>query len=572
MERQRTLLIGLFAILSYFLFLTWQQDHAPKTNNNITTTDNSEIDVGLPQASTEVELNESTPNIDTSVPMEPDDAQPIQNDNISLIEVQTDLLQLTINPVGGNIVGASLNNYTMGIHSKEVVSLFTRNDQRVYFAESGLIGKTTPDGSSQKALFRSDKANYTLGNSDLILDIPLYYTNQDGVRFIKTYRLRKGSYLIELDYQVINNSDQPLKTRLYTQLLRDQLPDTAKSAGLGMNAYLGGAYSTQETKYTKYAFSDIVDDIVDDSKPLHVKTQGGWVAIIQHYFLTSWIPAKDKMNTLYTLKTGENLAIGAFQPAVAILPGTQHHLKAELYVGPKNQEKLKKIAPGLELTVDYGVLWWIGQPIFALLKMLHSLLGNWGAAIIMVTFTVKLLLFPLSNAQYRSFAKMRKLQPKMQALKERYGDDRQKMGKATMELYKKEKVNPLGGCLPLVIQMPVFFALYWVLMESIELRQAPFMLWIHDLSIQDPYYILPLIMGASMYLMQKMQPTAPNMDPMQQKIMQFMPVMMTVFFLFFPAGLVLYWVVNNTLSIVQQLAVNKMIEKEDLKIAAKAKG
>ena len=238
-------------------------------------------------------------------------------------------------------------------------------------------------------------------------------------------------------------------------------------------------------------------------------------------------------------------------------------------MGPKVQKQLAEIAPGLDLTVDYGVLWWIGQPIFWLMTLLHSVFGNWGVAIIMVTVIVKLLLFPLSNAQYKSFAKMRKLQPKLAALKERYGDDRQKMSQAMMELYKKEKVNPLGGCFPLLLQMPVFFALYWVLLESVELRQAPFFGWIHDLSQQDPYYILPLLMGASMYLMQKMQPTAPNMDPAQQKIMQFMPVMMTVFFLFFPAGLVLYWLTNNILSIVQQVAVTKMMEQDEPRKASK---
>ncbi|RMH47617.1 MAG: membrane protein insertase YidC, partial [Gammaproteobacteria bacterium] len=227
-----------------------------------------------------------------------------------------------------------------------------------------------------------------------------------------------------------------------------------------------------------------------------------------------------------------------------------------------------EIAPGLDLTVDYGVLWWIGQPLFWLMKAFYSLVGNWGVAIILVTIVVKLLLFPLSNAQYRSFAKMRKLQPKLQALKERYGDDRQKMSQAMMELYRKEKVNPLGGCLPLLLQMPVFFALYWVLLESVELRHAPFFAWIQDLSAQDPYYVLPLLMGVSMWVMQKMQPTAPNMDPMQQKIMQFMPVMMTVFFLFFPSGLVLYWLVNNTLSIIQQVVITRMMEKDELRKSA----
>ncbi len=568
MERQRSILIGLFAVVTYFLFLAWQEDYGntqeypqPATHEVAANLPDTAVDIPESQSSIPVASTQS------AVPVTDVVSQKVSK---QLIQIKTDVLQLSIDPVGGNIVSSKLLAFTVAKNQKEVVYLLTNENDRVYLAESGLLGKNTPDGSAQKLTFSTTSNEYVLGENQNILEIPLTVSNSDGVIFTKLYRLRRGSYLVDLDYSVENNSNESLNTRLYTQLLRDQLPNESQGGGLGMQAYLGAAYSTQETRYQKYDFEDIADDIVEDKKPLKEKTQGGWVGMLQHYFLTAWIPEQDKVNTLYTLKTGDNVAIGSFQPAVAIAPGIKTQFKAQLYVGPKDQDVLETIAPGLDLTVDYGILWWIGQPIFALLKMLHSLLGNWGVAIIMVTVVVKLLLFPLSNAQYRSFAKMRKLQPKMQALKERYGDDRQKMGKATMELYKKEKVNPLGGCLPLLIQMPVFFALYWVLMESIELRQAPFMLWIEDLAIKDPLFILPLLMGASMFLMQKMQPTAPNMDPTQQKIMQFMPVMMTVFFLFFPAGLVLYWVVNNTLSIAQQLAVTKMIEREDEKTAQKS--
>jgi len=339
--------------------------------------------------------------------------------------------------------------------------------------------------------------------------------------------------------------------------MRDTLGTEENKSGVGMRSYLGAAYSTEESRYEKFKFDDFSDE------KLNTTTNEGWVAILQHYFVAAWVPDNKQKNQIYSLTPGKNVVIGLVQPSETLSPGEKKTFKAQLYAGPKNQEKLRSIAKGLDLTIDYGFLWWISQPIFALMKIIHALVGNWGVAIILVTMVVKLFLFPLSNAQYRSFGKMRKIQPKMQALKERYGDDRQKMGQETMKMYKKEGVNPLGGCLPLVIQMPVFYALYWVLLESVEIRQAPFMLWIQDLSLKDPYFVLPLLMGLSMYLMQKMQPTAANMDPMQQKIMQFMPVVMTVLFLFFPAGLVLYWVVNNTLSIIQQTYVTRKMDRED---------
>jgi YidC/Oxa1 family membrane protein insertase len=324
-----------------------------------------------------------------------------------------------------------------------------------------------------------------------------------------------------------------------------------------MPTYRGAAYSSVEKRFEKYDFDDIA------SVNLNLATQGGWVAMLQHYFVSAWVPDAQENNQLYTrMVQGDQAVIGYKGPVRTIAAGSVENIKASLYVGPKDQDKLEALAANLSLTVDYGFLWMISQPLFWLLVKIQSLVSNWGVAIIVITLIVKGLMYPLTKAQYTSMAKMRKLQPKMQALKERFGDDRQKMGQATMELYRKEKVNPAGGCFPLLLQMPIFLALYWVFVESVELRHAPFALWITDLSAKDPFFILPVLMGASMYLMQKMQPMTVQ-DPMQQKVMQFMPVMMTIFFLWFPSGLVLYWLVSNVITIVQMKMIFAGIDKAE---------
>ena len=564
MEKQRSVLIFAFAIVSYFLFIAWQEDYSVTSAPVEATTS---VEETIPSYVEESPVEEST------VPQESLAEQASSTPEImevavqraALITVTTDLLQIKIDPRGGDIVESSLLKYPLVKGQDQPVRLLKRNRDRTYVAQSGLLGKNTPDGSNKKALFKVSANEFTLQEGEEIVEVLLTWTNSEGVTFNKIWRLKRDSYLVDLEYQVVNKSNTSLNTKLYTQLMRDQLEVDTKQEGLGMRAYLGTAYSTDDELYNKYDFEDIVDE------KLSVQTQGGWVAILQHYFLSAWVPTQQQANKIYSLTSGEKIVIGTIQiNTESVAPGTEHKFKAGLYIGPKIQDDLAKIAKGLDRTVDYGVLWWIGEPIFAVLSFLQTIVGNWGFSIILVTFVVKLFLYPLSNAQYRSFGKMRRIQPKMQLLKERYGDDRQKMGQETMKMYKKEGVNPLGGCLPLLVQMPVFFALYWVLMESVEIRQAPFIFWIDDLSLKDPLYILPLVMGASMWLMQKMQPTAANMDPMQQKIMQFMPVMMTAFFFFFPSGLVLYWVVNNLLSIGQQTFVTKMMEREDAN-RAKAK-
>ena len=360
-----------------------------------------------------------------------------------------------------------------------------------------------------------------------------------------------------VEYLVENNSDSRWQANLFGQIKRDNSPaPAADTSGMGMQPFLGVAITQPDERFTKFTFEDMAEE------PFKAKLPGGWIALIQHYFLSAWIPTADQSHTYSTRVTRSGFNIAGFtSPALVLDPGQSGTTGASFYAGPKDQYSLEEISPYLELSVDYGWLWWIAQPLFWLLTNIFSLVGNWGVAIILLTVLIKAVFFKLSAASYKSMANMRRVQPKMADIREQFADDKQKQSQAMMELYRKEKINPMGGCLPILVQMPVFIALYWVLMESVELRHAPFFLWIKDLSVMDPYFVLPLLMGASMFFMQKLNPPPP--DPMQAKIMQWMPVMFTFFFLWFPAGLVLYWVVNNLLSMAQQYVITKRIEAAD---------
>ncbi len=569
MELQRNFILVGLAAISYFLFMAWQQDYAPKpqpeyeqataVNEQKTTQQEfpSEADTQFEEISVEQaeELPETTPTVSDS------------QDNARLISIETDVFKLLLDPRGGDFVLGQLKKYPLVQEKPEdPITILKNNNNRVYTAMSGLIGSGMPESVKPRALFSTEQYDYKLTDSADSLVIPLTWVNEQGLVIKKIISLTRGSYLIKVNYRIENTSATKLSGTFFGQLKRDQILEESNSGGgLGIRAYMGSAYSTKEKRYERYDFEDM------NEANLKISTQGGWVAYLQHYFISAWVPDQEKVNQITTLTPGDMGIIRVMSPKVTVNPGETLEVGGGLYIGPKIQDDLEAIADGLDLTVDYGFLWWIGQPLFYLLNWFNSIIGSWGLAIIMVTIAVKSIFYPLSNAQYRSFAKMRTIQPKITALKERIGDDRQKMSQAMMELYKNEKVNPLGGCLPLLVQMPVFIALYWVLLETVELRHAEFYFWIHDLSAKDPYFILPLLMGASMFLMQKMQPTNAAMDPMQQKIMQFMPVIMTVFFLFFPAGLVLYWLVNNLLSIAQQLYVTKKIEKEFAEKAARKK-
>ncbi len=569
MESARTFLFILFAFLTFLLYQEWQADHAPVKIEKAPI--ESSIESYQPDL-TKQDIIEITPKSDDStfddlsskVPQEVSDAKVAENNpiNANPIVVTTDSLRVIISPSGGNFVSAELIKFkeTLDENSQPINILENRNG-RVFLALSGLYGEDAPDYKKNKAVYQSSQSNYVLQDGQESLVVDLTWTNKNGVEYIKRFTFHNNQYVVDVAFIVNNTTNEKIANRMFTSLKRDTGDvEGQEQSGLGMRSYVGPAYSTADEKYQKYDFDDLEEADLKES------TINGWIAILQHYFVTAWVPVSDTIHTIDT--SNQNLGkAGLTQIRITqdwqwIKPGESQTFAAKLYVGPKIQSDLENVAEGLELTVDYGFLWWIGRPIFFLLIFFQGFAVNWGLAIILVTIAIKTLLYPLARAQYRSFAKMRLLQPKMTAMKEQYGDDKQKMSMKMMELYKKEKVNPLGGCFPLLIQMPVFISLYWVLMESVELRHAPFILWIEDMSVMDPYYVMPLLMGASMYLMQKMQPVSPAMDPMQQKMMQMMPVFMTVFFVFFPAGLVLYWLMNNLISISQQLYITKQFNAE----------
>jgi len=569
MESVRTFLFILFAFLTFLLYQQWQEEHAPAK------VEKAPIETSIENyqpTEVQTQLSENTP--DNQSPEDDLSSQlPITENavaenlqlpltELSPIVVTTDMLKVVISPTGGNIVSAELLKFkeTLDDNSPPINILENRNG-RVFLALSGLYGKGAPDFDKVVTKYNSIQSNYQLTADQESLNVDLTWTNEQGVEYIKRFTFHANQYVIDVSFTVNNASNDKIVNRMFTALKRDTGEvEGQEQSGMGMRSYIGPAYSTKEDKYQKYDFDDL------EETDLNEATTDGWVAILQHYFVTAWIPISNSTHTIDT--TNNNLGkttlaqIRITQDWVWIEPGETKNFSAKLYVGPKIQSDLEDLSEGLELTVDYGFLWWVGQPIFYLLTLFQSFTINWGFAIILVTIAIKTLLYPLARAQYRSFAKMRLLQPKMASMKEQYGDDKQKFSMKMMELYKKEKVNPLGGCLPLLVQMPVFMALYWVLMESVEIRHAPFILWIEDMSVKDPYYIMPLLYGASMFLMQKMQPVSPRMDPMQQKMMQMMPVFMMVFFFFFPAGLVLYWLFNNLISIGQQLYITKQFNKE----------
>ena len=484
-----------------------------------------------------------------------------QSASTDLVRIETDVLSLEIDPKGGVIREADLLEYPVSLDQPdEPVRLLQDRSGFTYIAQSGLVGSKNAPAPDHHARFQVEKPVYRLDDGQEVLEVPMTW-EQDGIRVTKTYLFKRGSYAIDLRYQVENTTQAEWRGQQYRQLTR-----SPSSQGMQlMYTYTGGVYAgTPAGGGDRITYEKIDLDEMGKLK-LQKDLQDGWAAIIQHYFLSAWIPANaDQVNQYYTLQSRNDgftvYSLGMMSPVTTVAPQSSETLESILYVGPKIQSNLAPLAQGLELTIDFGMLTVISEPIFWLLDLFHSWVGNWGWAIVLVTLVIKLLFLWPSAISYRSMARMRAVTPKMQALKERFGDDKQRLSQEMMKLYQKEKINPLGGCLPIVIQIPVFIALYWVLVESVELRQAPWILWINDLTQKDPYFILPLLMGASMFLQQKLNP-AP-VDPMQKKIFQWLPVVFTVFFAFFPAGLVLYWFVNNLLSIVQQAIITRRVEKQ----------
>ncbi len=539
MENQRTLLYITFFFILFLIWQAWQQDYGPKPEAAVAQTES--------QVSMDAVVPTDTPTAisitDAAVP-----GADMSAVDRKVVHVVTDLMDLEIDSKGGDIRRLDLLQYPKSAEEKDVpFDLMSSNESYFNIAQSGLISSSS-EAPNHHAIYSVSQDEYRLEDGRDELKVTLVW-QQAGVLVNKIFTFKRDSYAIDVEH-VVKAGTETWTGSEYRQLVRGQ-SDRGQSAFI--YTYTGGVVYNDEIKYDKVEFSDIAD------KDLKLDMKGGWVAMIEHYFLTAWIPDQQQNNFTYSKHPNPNRYIlGMRSPATTIAAGEEARFKSQLVAGPKLQDRLEVIAPGLELTVDYGVLTILSKPLFWLLKVFHGIFDNWGWAIIFLTITVKLVFYKLSETSYRSMAKMRKVAPKLQSLKERYGEDRQGMSQAMMRMYKEEKINPLGGCLPILVQIPVFIALYWVLLESVEMRNAPFALWITNLSEQDPYYILPLLMGASMYIQQKLNP-AP-MDPMQQKIFQFMPVMFTVFFLWFPSGLVLYWVVNNTLSIAQQWVITKRIE------------
>jgi YidC/Oxa1 family membrane protein insertase len=539
MDNLRFVLFAFLIFLSFMLWQQWQVDYGPKP------------EAAQPSAT----APNARPDVPTSARGVDDIAQKSEPSAAAIphqrIKVSTDVVAMRIDTEGGDIRELDLIQYPLSKdHPEQPVKLFTDQDL-VFVAQNGFLGDEASTPTHHSA-WRAEATEYKLANGQDTLRIPLTWTNDRGVKVVKTYILKRGSYDIELEQQVTNQSQGDWTGRQYVQLQRKDPGDKDKDQFV--RTYTGGVLYTPEEKYEKISFKDMADE------NLNRKSKDGWIAMIQHYFLAAWIPVAGEEHSFYTKALSDShFVIGAYSPTLEVKPGENKVFKAQLFAGPKLLRVLEKTAPGLDLTVDYGVLTIIAEPVFWLLEQFHKIFNNWGWAIIFVTITLKALFFRLSAASYRSMANMRKLQPKLAELKERYGSDKHKLNTAMMEMYRKEKVNPLGGCLPILVQIPVFISLYWVLVETVEMRQAPFLLWLNDLSAKDPYFVLPLIMGVSMFIQQKLSP--PPSDPMQAKVMQFFPVMFTGFFAFFPSGLVLYWVVNNLLSILQQWYINKTIDK-----------
>jgi len=549
MESQRSFLIIGLALVSFLLWQSWQKDYGPQPVVPVEQQQTQETSQGVP--SFNENGSEDVPSSD-SVPAAPPIAAAQSSNRI--IEVKTDTLDLRIDLLGGDVVSADLLKFPVEQGSDIPYSLL-RSGNGLYVAQSGLIGAQGPDASSSgRPVYNAQSDYYEMTGDSLV--IPLTWKNNQGLSVTKTFTFTKGQYDVNVSYSVENGTGSAATVQPYAQL--KQVMEFEDDSNMFMPTYRGAAFSTEDDRYQKYSFDEIEDDNLRET------TKAGWVGMLEHYFVSAWVPSQEQTNTLYSRNLKNQYAvIGVLSPSESVAPGETKTLASTLYMGPKDQESLAKIARGLDLTVDYGILFWISQPLFALLTFLHSLVNNWGVAIILITIVVKGAMYWLTKKQYESMARMRNLAPKMQQLKDRFGDDRQKMSQAMMELYRKEKVNPMGGCLPLLLQMPIFLALYWVLMESVELRHADFVLWITDLSTKDPYFVLPILTGASMYLLQKLQPTTIT-DPMQQKIMQWMPVAMSVFFLWFPAGLVLYWLVSNVITLVQAKMIYASMEKRGI--------
>ncbi len=568
MSSTRSFLLAAFALVGFLLWQAWQQDYGPQalpaaevaatanTNGSVPATAGavSPIQQDIPQPA-------GVP-VPGSVPAAAETVAPAA----TLVQVQTDLLRLSIDTRGGAIVQADLLAYPLDPQDKtRPVRLLDDASASYFVAQTGLISSASP-APDHRANFAAEKTSFEFDAASDTLEVPLTWQDASGLKVRKVYVFRRGSYLIDTRQEISNGSTTAWNGNEYRQLQR--VPPVIAGGGFAFNnpekyAYAGAAWYSPQDKFEKLPFDKFA------TAPLKREASGGWAAMLQHYFFAAWIPVAaetDSYSTEIVTNAGApRYLIRSVSPAIAVAPGQTQTIASHLYIGPTLESQIDaieqaNIAHGLGLTADYGKLTFIAEPLHWILLKLYALVGNWGLAIILLVILIKLALFKLSEAQFRSMAKMKRLQPRMEALKERYGDDKQKLSAATMELYQKEKINPLGGCLPTLVQIPVFFALYYVLLESVELRQAPFFGWIHNLSAPDPYFILPILNAAIMGATTWLSPTSPGMDPTQARMMKAMPLIFAVLFLFFPAGLVLYYTVNGGLSLLQQWVITKRMQ------------
>jgi len=562
MGNYRLSLIFSAVLLSLLVWQAWQADYViPQQQKSSATSESTDLPILMEDSTIDRVDDKHTEEL-PQVQVEDDTpvstiAKTVTKTSVSnIIHVMTDLYQIDIDTRGGSVIRVLLNNYPTDIDVPEVKYELMGTDPSNYFiSQSGLLAADKVPAPDHKSIYKAELSTYEMQESADSLEVALVW-EKSGIRVVKTFTFTRGDYLIGVSHQLENNSLEAWKGRQYRQLMRSEPAEQPGDNGL-LVTYTGAAYYSPEEHYQKEKFDNIQDE------KLSVDVVDGWIAMLQHYYLAAWVPNRDEKNHFYTNVTNQNIqpryVIGAYSPAVKLEPGEKFNFTSGFLAGPKLQYKLEEIATGLELSVDYTFLTLIAKPIFWALTKIHNVVGNWGWAIIFLTIVIKMMFFHLSAKSYRSMANMRKLTPRIQAMKERYTDDKAGMNQAMMELYKKEKVNPLGGCLPILVQIPVFISLYWVLLEAVELRHAPFIFWLNDLSEMDPYFILPLLMGVSMFIQQKLNPQPP--DPMQAKIMMSLPFVFTIFFAFFPSGLVLYWVVNNILSISQQWYITQKIEK-----------
>lgn len=561
METQKTILMAVFFFLTYMMWQSWQQTFPDK---NQLQPESSHISSKASHAKTSTsQLDDSVPYVNNSETNNTATELSSDKNNINdgskavqkFVTITTDLVEYKINLIGGDIAQVKLLKYNHSKEDPQPIKLLDDAQNDLYIAPNGLTGNYGPDTQKSRAEYTANQTQYNLQGDKLIVDLYLHNNENKDVKIIKSFIFEKSKYNVDIKYLINNHGSTDWNGHVFSTLKKKNIKGNSGSSMLNpsSSSYIGPAVYNTEQKFHKISPESL------NNNPQTWNTKAGWIAIIQRYFVSSWIPSKDE-DYKYTASINKDdiYSLNLLGPSFTVRPGETATKTITFYSGPEQADVLGPLATGLDRTVDYGILWPIASGIFWCMKKIHSFVGNWGYAIILVTILIKLLFYKLSSSSYRSMAKLKVLAPKIEQLKKKYGDDREKMGKAMMDLYKKEKVNPLGGCLPMLIQLPFFIALYWVIIESVELRQAPFILWINDLSVKDPYFILPILMGLSMLAQQKMSP-APA-DPMQAKVMMLMPVFFTVLFMYFPAGLVLYWVINTIASILQQWWVTKSIE------------